>query len=195
MAELATITTDIREAGYALAGLRAGVEHVVREVDEKRAVYQSKRREVETLQAMWRKQDAERQAAKRDLDKFTRTRLARLDTGVATMQRLRRRSSRARSKLALTAAADAADDAELAFKAAEAALQPFEADYLAAEDARKSVMMAIEAARTKLANAREAEEAFKRREAKRAMPVSVLISRAKGRLYVRQGWEQIMDVP
>lgn len=194
-AELGAIMTDIREAGYALAGLRFGVEHVVREADAKRALLQEKRSEVQQLQAAWRKQDAERQAAKRDLDKFTRTRLARLDTGVANDASPQETEQQTALEERFTVAADAADDAELAFKAAETALEPFEAQYLAAEDARKSVMMAIEAARTKLASAREAEQAFKRREAKRAMPVSVLISRSKGRLYVRQGWEQIMDVP
>ena len=60
---------------------------------------------------------------------------------------------------------------------------------------RRTVVNEFTKASAALAAAVAAEEAAKRREAKRSLPVSVFISRATQRLYVRQGYEPILDIP
>jgi hypothetical protein len=60
---------------------------------------------------------------------------------------------------------------------------------------RRAALSELSKANAELIAAVNAEEAAKRREAKRSAPVSVFISRATQRLYVRQGYEPILDVP
>jgi lipoprotein-anchoring transpeptidase ErfK/SrfK len=86
------------------------------------------------------------------------------------------------------AAKAAADSAATALAAAEQAL-------LEADKARAEVVNAARAADQRLAAAREAEAAAKRREAKRKEPVHVFISRKTQKVYVRQGYEPILEAP
>jgi lipoprotein-anchoring transpeptidase ErfK/SrfK len=63
-----------------------------------------------------------------------------------------------------------------------------------AEDKRRAAMTAFMEASTALSQALARELAAKKLEAKRDLPVSVFISRAKQRLYIRQGYDDILDV-
>ncbi|HKZ96371.1 MAG TPA: L,D-transpeptidase [Hyphomicrobiaceae bacterium] len=82
-------------------------------------------------------------------------------------------------------------EAALAADAASAA----EAKAQRGETKRRSAVNDLAKANTDLAAAIAASEAAKRRDAKRPLPVSVFISRATQRLYVRQGYEPIFDAP
>ncbi len=82
-----------------------------------------------------------------------------------------------------------------AWQAAETALTAAMTAAKDADDKRRAAMAEYSDAAAALAQALEKEAAAKKREAKRNLPVSVFISRAKSRLYIRQGWEPIIDVP
>jgi hypothetical protein len=96
------------------------------------------------------------------------------------------------------AALDLADAAEAA-KAAQAkgaeALAAAEAALIAADKTRSETVSKVKAANVKLNQAVEADAAAKRREAKRKEPVHVFISRKTQTLYVRQGYEPILETP
>lgn len=88
--------------------------------------------------------------------------------------------------------------AEEAKAKAETALANAESE-LSAERVKAQPAAEILAAATEAANAAEAEKAGAIKAAKdaelRMLPVSVFISRATKRLYIRQGYEPVLDVP
>jgi lipoprotein-anchoring transpeptidase ErfK/SrfK len=91
--------------------------------------------------------------------------------------------------------ADKALAAKAAADAAASTLAAAEKTLAEADKARAEVVNAARAADQKLAAAREAEAAAKRREAKRKEPVHVFISRKTQKIYVRQGYEPILEAP
>lgn len=64
-----------------------------------------------------------------------------------------------------------------------------------AETERRAAMNAFAEANTALKRLLAKEEAARKLEAMRDRPVSVFISRAKQRLYIRQGYDDVLDVP
>jgi hypothetical protein len=89
------------------------------------------------------------------------------------------------------AVAGAEAEAAKAEEAVAVAAVPAEED----EAKRRAAAERFAKANADLAAAVAADQAAKRREARRALPVSVFISRASQRLYIRQGYEPILDVP
>jgi len=87
-----------------------------------------------------------------------------------------------------------AEAARAALAAATAAREPAETAAKEAEAKRTAAMNVLAAAHARLSRARAAEATAQRKEAQRHLPVSVFVSRAKQRLYVRQGYEDIFDV-
>lgn len=83
-----------------------------------------------------------------------------------------------------------AEEAKLA-----AAVKDVEAALAAGETSRKNAADALAKSNTALAAAIEADAAAKRREAKRASPISVFVSLKSQKLYIRQGHEPILEVP
>ncbi|HEX2841438.1 L,D-transpeptidase family protein [Hyphomicrobium sp.] len=81
-----------------------------------------------------------------------------------------------------------------AWEQAHTAVQAVEAVALEAEDKRRAAMTALAEVQSRLSQALAKEQAAKKLEAKRNLPVSVFISRAKQRLYIRQGYDDILDV-
>lgn len=77
--------------------------------------------------------------------------------------------------------------ADKAFKAAEDVAKQ-------AEEKRRAALAAFNKVNAVLSQALAKEEAEKRLAARRHLPVSIFISRAKQRLYIRQGWDDILDV-
>lgn len=63
-----------------------------------------------------------------------------------------------------------------------------------AEDKRRAAMSALSEANAALSRGLAKEKAAKKLEAMRNLPVSVFISRAKQRLYIRQGYDDVLDV-
>lgn len=95
-----------------------------------------------------------------------------------------------------TAALDLAERADAAKAAAAAAAAALSAAEQAQTDAGKKRAEFVNSARLadqKLAAAREADAAAKRREAKRKEPVHVFVSRKTQKIYVRQGYEPILE--
>ncbi|MGE0023032.1 MAG: L,D-transpeptidase family protein [Hyphomicrobium sp.] len=64
-----------------------------------------------------------------------------------------------------------------------------------AEDRRRAVMSELMALNATLSRALAKEQAAKKLAAMRNLPVSIFISRAKQRLYIRQGYTDVLDVP
>ena len=97
-----------------------------------------------------------------------------------------------------TAALDLADAEVVArTKASAAAAALVEAERVLAEADKDRVAAAnlVRAADDKLDAAVDADAAAKRREAKRKQPVHVFISRKTQKVYVRQGYEPILEAP
>jgi hypothetical protein len=84
--------------------------------------------------------------------------------------------------------------ARTASAAADAALNAAMDVAKEAEAKRRAAMTEVMKVNAVLSKALGQEQAAKRAEAKRHLPVSVFVSRAKKRLYVRQGYESIFDV-
>lgn len=64
-----------------------------------------------------------------------------------------------------------------------------------AEDKRRAAMNDLMKANAALSQGLAKEQAAKKLAAMRNLPVSVFVSRAKQRLYIRQGYEDVLDVP
>lgn len=97
-----------------------------------------------------------------------------------------------------TQALDSADNAKLAAKRVEdakAAVSAAQATLAAMEAERRAIVDELKVAGKAADDAKAAHAAAKRRETKRNMPVSVFVSRKTQRLYVRQGYEPILEVP
>lgn len=77
--------------------------------------------------------------------------------------------------------------ADAVFKAAEAVA-------MEAEGKRRAAMSDYMKVNSALSQALAKEQAAKKLEAKRDLPVSIFVSRAKQRLYIRQGYDDILDV-
>jgi lipoprotein-anchoring transpeptidase ErfK/SrfK len=88
---------------------------------------------------------------------------------------------------AIASARAAADTAAAAYKAVAETAKTAEEKRRAAADDLKQV-------NARLAEVLAKEQANTRMEARRHLPVSVFISRAKQRLYIRQGYDDILDV-
>lgn len=91
--------------------------------------------------------------------------------------------------------AEKADSAKLAADKAAEDLAAVEAAAAEVEGKRAAAATAVRKADARLADAREAEAAAKRREAKRNEPVHVFISRKTQKVYVRQGYEPVVEAP
>ena len=87
-----------------------------------------------------------------------------------------------------------AEAARVAWASADAALKAAEAAATEADAKRTAAMNELASANARLQRGLSKELAAKRMEQKRNLPVSVLVSRAKKRLYVRQGYEDMFDV-
>lgn len=86
------------------------------------------------------------------------------------------------------------DATRTASTAANEVLRKAEAVAKEAEDARRAAMNALAEANAALQRGLAKEDASRKLEAMRDRPVSIFVSRAKQRLYVRQGYDDIFDV-
>lgn len=81
-----------------------------------------------------------------------------------------------------------------ALQHAKDALQETETIAKEAEDKRRAAMKELSEANAALSRGLAKEQATKKLEAMRDRPVSIFISRAKQRLYIRQGYDDVLDV-
>jgi hypothetical protein len=77
----------------------------------------------------------------------------------------------------------------------QAEIEPRMASAAAAERERVALVNALAAATDAIEAAQVAQSAAERLEAQRKLPITAFISRKTGRLYVRQGFEPLLDTP
>ena len=199
-AEEAGRAREIRTAGYAWAGKRGALTQVERDAEAKRAPFKAARAEADRIESELAEIEKGVARAEREI--------ARLENPEPPARGKRKaRTARQKSLSAEERAAridelrleiaDAEPEMAALRRAAETAGKALAASEAAARDAENKLDVAkTEAADAKVAldEAMAAEKASKAREAKRDLPVSVFISRARQRLYVRQGYDDIFDV-
>lgn len=199
-AEEAERARAIRTAGYAWAGKRGLLTQAERDAEAKRAPFKAARAEAEQIEGELAEIEnavarAEREIArlenpqppakgKRKSRKAKQTSLS-AEERAARIDELRREIADAAPEIA--ALRTAAETAGRARAAAETAAREADGKLKAARAEAADAKAALDAAMA-------AEDAAKAREAKRDLPVSVFISRARQRLYVRQGYDDIFDV-
>ena len=190
----------IRTAGYAWAGMRGALAEAQRAAEAKRAPLAEARAEAQRVEEELEQIEKSAARAARVIE--------RLENPEPPAKG--KRQNRKAQRKALSEEERAARIAELRAEIADAepriaslrvqaetaggARAVAEAAAREAEQARKAATNAAVEAKAALDAALAAEEAFKKREAKRDLPVSVFVSRERQRLYVRQGYDDIFDV-
>jgi hypothetical protein len=193
MAEFGELSGAVRAAGYRKAEMAARIAPASKAAAEARGVLQTAKAEAERTSRAARKVAAAKEAAEKDFSKFAKKLQASQKMTDEQVQKAPQKWDELEAKAkALSEAAEIAGKA--AAQAAEA-VKAVEPAAIEAEMRRRTAVNEFTKASAELAAAVNAEEAYKRREAKRSLPVSVFISRATQRLYIRQGYEPILDVP
>ncbi len=143
------------------------------------------------LAAEARKADHAAKAANDALSKFSKTLVRK--TGFTPEDLATATVDEDKLETAAMDLADAAETARTALSRGNEELARAESAVAEADKARKDAANTVHAAETKLAAAIEADAAAKRREAKRKEPVHVFVSRKTQKVYVRQGYEPILE--
>jgi len=196
--EKAELSKEIRTAGYAKAAADAALQEAARAADATRPAYVEARATADRERVALAKLEAAQTAAGRELADLEAPavpesgkkrkkhkamdetkKAARIAEIKAQLEELVRDLEPARSRA--QTAADALAAAEAVTKDAEAK--------------RRAAIAQFNQAGTALSEALAKEAAAEKREARRDRPVSVFVSRAKQRLYVRLGWDAIFDTP
>ncbi len=192
-AEMEQLTAAVADAQAENAVVLDAAKSVLQELEGRKNALRDARATANRLAADARKAEQAARAANEKLTKFSQSVVRK--TGFTPEDVAR--GSKEEDRLE-TAALDLADAAEAA-KAAQAkgaeALAAAEAALSYADKTRTETVNKVNAANVKLNLAVEADAAAKRREAKRKEPVHVFISRKTQKLYVRQGYEPILETP
>ncbi|MFA5951248.1 MAG: L,D-transpeptidase [Hyphomicrobium sp.] len=187
--EAEELTAAIRTAGYRKLEASVFLASAAREAERARVPYNKARVENLRLTQDSRQALAQKDDAYQDLANFNRkiegSKTADSDANIQEKKRALEDKA--------AAAADAADLADDALKTAIEAMKVVEDASLQAERKRRLALSTYSIALAELSASLKKEQDMKRREAKRALPVSVFISRKTQRLYVRQGFEPILD--
>jgi hypothetical protein len=190
MSELAAaVGVTEMEKGYAFAGASAAAKAA----DQALLSVKAAKAEVARREQAAKNAAGAKQAAEQEFAAFARKLLKSKEMSGEALQK---------AALAEDTLEAKAFDLGIAAEAAAAAIVPAKAALMAAEAKAAEAIAAKRAAADAYAKAKAdhigaiaANEAAKRRDAKRPLPVSVFISRATQRLYVRQGYEPIFDMP
>ncbi len=171
----------------------ANLDAATRAVDEIKVQDRKVRNEAERLSDTARKAQIAKERADRDLAAFASKMSKTTDLSAEATEK-----AAAAEDILEIKALDLADDAEDAAEDAAVGAKAIEMSRAAvteAETKRRDAAVAFNLAGRNVDTAKAAVEAAKRREAKRKFPVAVFVSRKTQRLYVRQGYEPILDVP
>lgn len=187
--EAEQLSGELREAGYKRVETSVALSMATREAEAVRAPFNVVRAEKDRLNSEARKAVLEKETAYKELGDLER--LLDRNEALAADATLAERRLQLQDKAA--ALADAADLADDAWKLAVEASKGLQAAAEAAEVRRRDAATAFATASAKLNDALQREQDMKRRDAKRALPVSVFISRKTQKLYVRQGYQPIFD--
>ncbi len=193
MAELGQLSGAIREAGYKKMELSTRIAQASKEAADTRAVLNKAKAEAEKVGRIARKAAAAKDAAEKEFSRFAKKLTASQKMTDDQVHKAPQKWDELEAKAKQLA--EAAEVAARAAAQADEAVKAVEPAAIEAEMHRRTAVNDYGKASAALAAAVAAEDAAKRREAKRSLPVSVFISRATQRLYVRQGYEPILDVP
>jgi lipoprotein-anchoring transpeptidase ErfK/SrfK len=193
MAELGELSGAVREAGYKKMELSTHIAQASKDAADARAVLSKAKAEAEKVGRIARKAAAAKEAADKEFSKFAKKLTASQKMTDEQVHKAPQKWDELEAKAKKLS--EAAEVAGRAAAQADEAVKAVEPVAIEAEMHRRTIVNEFTKASAALAAAVAAEEAAKRREAKRALPVSVFISRATQRLYVRQGYEPILDVP
>jgi hypothetical protein len=165
----------------------------VKSLETRKLAVRDGRMEVARLTRDARKAEQAAQAANSQLTKFSKSLFQK--TAFTPEDVTKATQDEDRLEMAALDLADAADAANAARAKAAEALAEAEKALGEAETLRAGAAIKVRNAEEKLAAAVAAEETAKRREAKRKDPVHVFISRKTQMVYVRQGYEPILEAP
>ena len=192
-AELNRITGDIRTANYKKAETSTALAQAAKASDAARAPYMAVRPEINKLDIAARKAEGARDAAQSEIAYIDERKASKRKLTGAAERKLDEKRASLEAKLpSLVADAEAA---RAQWQVAADAAKPLETAMMDAEAARRAAFAEYSKANAELSRALSEEDAIKRQDAKRAYPVSVFVSRKTQRLYVRQGYAPILDVP
>ncbi|WP_072395714.1 L,D-transpeptidase [Hyphomicrobium sp. CS1GBMeth3] len=198
--ETEKLNAEIRTAGYAKAGKQALLEQAHKAAMTTREPLIAARADAERLEEELRKLETELARAERELADLkappeetakskgkTRRKTKRMNESkrVARMLTLEERIARLPGEIEAVRAS---------YGHATEALRGVESVAKEAEDKRRAALKAYTEANAALQRALAKEEAAKKLEAMRDRPVSIFISRAKQRLYIRQGYDDVLNV-
>jgi hypothetical protein len=201
---------EIREAGYEKATRANELARAYKASEAARAPLVAARAEAERLADELAKLEKAKVRAERELAELTKPETVEPAPETKAKSKKSKKAERKRKPKVVDKAKREARIAELnqdlsllpgeiaqaraAWEAADASFKAAEAVAKAAEDKRRAALVAFNKVNAVLAAALGKEAAEKRLAARRHLPVSVFISRAKQRLYIRQGWDDILDV-
>lgn len=190
MERLATAVVSSRaEKEAAIAAAKARVDNI----PQLKTALRDRRVELQKLADEASKADREAKEAQQKLAKLYRGLAGKSDL---TPERIAKATSEEETlEAAILDQQDRAQAARARMAQAEEAVATAEKAVAEADKARVDAIKGIRDADSKLSAALEAEAAAKRREAKRKEPVHVFISRKTQKIYVRQGYEPILEAP
>ena len=151
------------------------------------------RAEAERIAQAIKKDEASRIATEKELDAFAKTLLTERRMTDEQTETSALREDSLDTKLdsisaGITNLTAEAETAAVTVRSAEDLAASTEAD-------RKSALAALAPATAEVKTALDAVEEAKRREAKRQLPIAVFISRQTKKLYARQGYAPVLEVP
>jgi hypothetical protein len=205
--EAERLSAEIRTAGYEKATLASALEHAHNAAEAARAPLVSAKAEAQRLADSLAKLEKAKERGEREIADLTKPAE---DVTEPKSKSKKRKAERKRKPKKMDAAKRQARIAELteelaelpaeiettraAWTAADRAFKDAEATAKSADDKRRAAASDLMKVNAVLQQALAKEVANKRLEERRHLPVSVFISRAKQRLYIRQGYDDILDV-
>jgi lipoprotein-anchoring transpeptidase ErfK/SrfK len=165
----------------------------VKSLEARKLAVRDGRTEVARLAREARKAEQAARAANNQLTKFSKSLVQK--TAFTPDDVAKATQDEDRLETAALDLADAADASSAAWAKAAEALAAAETALGEAETIRAAAANKVRSADAKLSTALDALESAKRREAKRKDPVHVFISRKTQMVYVRQGYEPIIEAP
>lgn len=192
-AEMEQLAAAVADAQGEKAAVLAAAKSVLQGLEGRKNALRDARAAANRLAADARKAEQSARAANDKLTKFSQSVVRK--TGFTPEDVARGAEEEDRLETAALDLADAAEAAKAAQAKGAEALAAAEAALIDANKTRTEAVSKVQAANVKLNQAIEADAAAKRREAKRKEPVHVFISRKTQKLYVRQGYEPILETP
>lgn len=194
LARKATIERELAAAENQYDLLKVDVDRTADQLDAKRSVLKSGRANVAQKKTNVKKAEYVAQKAHKDLKDFDKKyRLAAQKLSGEKRDQLAKRENDLDTRALRLS--DAASAAKKELVNAERRIAGLEANVALAANTHKTAVQKVAPVKKRIASAKADLAQFKEEEKQRAKPISVFISGKTGRLYARQGWQPILDIP